>query len=143
MPSEDFKTYGLKSIWWSVQAFWRLTCVAIKLKVLGVSWLRERIDYNSGSDFCDKGEMHDKRLLAMHDAVRLAARCHFLTLNCLPKSLVLVDMLVANGHQAIVCIGVAKNEGTLVSHAWVEIRESGVRRILGEPETIPTDFKRI
>ena len=72
----------------------------------------------------------------MHEAVRLAARLHFYRAECLPKSVVLADMLTKRGLNAVVAIGVNKKGDSLTSHAWVEL--DGL--MIGEPESIRQDF---
>ena len=75
----------------------------------------------------------------MHESVRLAARLHFLAAACLPKSLVLADMLSAYGIKAAVVIGVSKNDGRFSSHAWVEIEG----QMVVEAESVVDTFTRL
>lgn len=77
--------------------------------------------------------------LPMYESVRLAARLHVLSMACLPKSIVLADMLCVRGAKASVRIGVGKTGTQLASHAWVEI--DGV--MIGEPESVSTSFAQI
>lgn len=75
----------------------------------------------------------------MHEAVRLAARLHVLSAACLPRSIVLADMLQSRGHPANVLLGVAKSGQALSSHAWVEV--DGF--LVAEPESVEQDFTRV
>lgn len=53
--------------------------------------------------------------------VRLAARHHLWPMACLPQALALRWLLVREGFQAIVLIGVRKDRGQVEAHAWVEL----------------------
>jgi hypothetical protein len=75
----------------------------------------------------------------MHESVRLAARLQFLAAECLPKSIVLAEMLIARGVQASVIIGVSKKGGKFCSHAWVEVDG----KMISEPESVRDDFTQI
>lgn len=75
----------------------------------------------------------------MHESVRLAARLHFFAAACLPRSIVLADMLRARGFNAAVLLGVTKVDTRLASHAWVEV--NGV--MVAEPENVELDFRRV
>ncbi|RBP49645.1 transglutaminase superfamily protein [Arenicella xantha] len=72
----------------------------------------------------------------MHESVRLAARLHIVSMACLPRSIVLADMLRRQGDRAIVRIGVNKAGVQFVSHAWVEVDGC----MVGEPEHVSEQF---
>lgn len=74
--------------------------------------------------------------LSLHAAIKLAARLHFMTAACLPRSLVLVQMLEQRGETALVRIGVAKTKQGIASHAWVEL--DGI--MVAEAENVSGDF---
>ncbi len=76
----------------------------------------------------------------MHESVRLAARMHFFDAACLPRSIVLADMLKHRGVVAAkVRLGVGLESSSLASHAWVEVNGEPV----AEPERMASDFIRI
>ncbi len=75
----------------------------------------------------------------LHESVRLAARLHFLPAHCLPRSLVLSNMLEARNIEARVYIGVSKKENGFASHAWIEV----CKQMIAEPEAIERDFTRL
>lgn len=77
--------------------------------------------------------------MEMHESVRLAARLLPGHAACLPRSIVLSDMLRRRGYAARVVLGVNKAHGELSSHAWVEV--AGV--MVGEPETVGAEFSRL
>lgn len=143
MPSDSFIQNRYKSVYWTCCAYFKLLVVSIKLRYMGMSWLQKQVDFNNISDNALGRRVTDPKLLAMHEAVRFAARWHFLTLNCLPRSLVLVDMLRGLGMVAVVCIGVAKKSDALLSHAWVEVTVNDMQELIGEPESVEMDFKRL
>jgi hypothetical protein len=59
--------------------------------------------------------------------------------NCLPRSLVLFRLLAKQGLQAELRLGVAKSDGSVTAHAWVE--HAGVA--LGEPEATGQRFSTL
>ena len=119
-------------------AYWRLWPVLLRIKYKqffsSARWLKRKITIvqNKSSNTTS----HSDLAAQMHEAVRLAARMHFLEAECLPKSIVLADMLRARGLHASVVIGVSKENGALASHAWVELGGC----IIGESESIHNDF---
>lgn len=119
-------------------AYWRLWPVLLRIKFKqffgDARWLKEKITIVQNET---KNKMSDSLLAAqMHESVRLAARLHFLAAECLPKSIVLADMLSTKGFHSRVVIGVSKKNDALLSHAWVELE--GV--MVAEPESIQNDF---
>jgi len=126
---------------WS--AYWRLWPVLLRIKFKqflgGSDWLKKKITLvqnqpdNGASDSNGLSSIAAKQL---HESVRLAARLHFMKAECLPKSIVLADMLCASGMVANVVIGVSKQGAVLASHAWVELDG----KIVAEPESIQHEF---
>lgn len=123
---------------WVWSAYWRLWPVLLRIKFKqlfgSMSWLAKKITLSDKP--VNRGESTSIVGLEMHESVRLAARLHFHSVECLPKSIVLADMLTARGLGAFVVIGVNKTDGALKSHAWVEL--NGLR--VAEAESIPLDF---
>ncbi len=134
---------------WICSAYFRLWKVQVCIKVGSPSWLMSRVELtqtngqvqiNNHTESQVSKELD--RAVEMFESVRLAARCHFWNTDCLPRSIVLADML--NRHSAltaVVILGVNKLEKglNLASHAWVELNG----QIVGEPEKVREDFNKI
>lgn len=105
------------------------------------AWLNSKIDLVSDeqNSQCVMHESIAERSKLMHESVRLAARIHPGTAECLPRSIVLADMLRQRGFDARVKLGVAKLDQKLASHAWVECQ--GVT--VGERESVGADFTKL
>ena len=105
------------------------------------AWLQHKIQFSQSqlNDFSDVGQDVPAKVIAMHESVRLAARVQPGNIACLPRSLVLADMLQARDMPGKVVIGVAKQGGQFASHAWVELDN----RIVAEPERIAQDFSQL
>lgn len=155
MPSIDkkqpykqpFKYHGLRAWYWCFVAYWRLLIVSIQLRLNSFDWLKNQVSINQrGADlnnFESVVLVNDSRLLALHEAIRLAARLHFFAVDCLPKSLVLRLMLTKQAYNSRVVIGVAKSNNGIASHAWVEVQVDGQYAMLGEPEQVNREFSRL
>jgi len=148
MPAPEFKQTGLNAWFWCFSAYWRLWLVLFKIRFLGFSWLREQVELQASDKNCTETNVNNKAsqetvLLALHEAVRLAARLPMPTADCLPKSIVLVNMLVARGWQARAVIGVTNVGQQFASHAWVEVRLEKVWQMIGEPESVAREFTQI
>ncbi|GHA04108.1 hypothetical protein GCM10008090_11770 [Arenicella chitinivorans] len=94
--------------------------------------LTDTVDAEVGSDAI-------KTASQVHESVRLAARLHWLPLACLPKSIVLLDMLQTMGIPACLKLGVNKREQQFASHAWVQVGSA----MIGEPEHVKDRFIEI
>lgn len=148
--------------WWFISAYAQLWVVQLRLRVSGASWTIAQIKANR----LDMPEAPAQELpqelpewvSAMHESVRLAARCHFLPTHCLPRAVVLARMLRRRGLPAQIILGVsmaagmavpgsitgpvgraAESTAELASHAWVEVEQTPV----GEPKSISTSFTRV
>ena len=137
---ERFQRLNLNQWWWFWCAFWRLWPINLRIKFKQGAWLRSKICWVSSSsretkDITITSKRYNDAVL-MHESVRLAARLHILPTNCLPKSIVLADMLRRRSYAAKVFIGVSKKSKQLLSHAWVEIDGT----MLLEPEHVALDF---
>lgn len=135
------------------RAYWRLWLVQIKIKWGKSGWwlskvqLKENAQDNAPID--DRPDKHNglsKDADQLFELVRLAARMHLWQTACLPKSIVLADMLnVKHGeNRALVVLGVqrldaGKTDRPIAGHAWVEL--NGV--IIGEPGSIGEQFTKI
>jgi hypothetical protein len=61
-------------------------------------------------------------------AVERVARSAWVNSSCLPRALAAQAMLRRHGIQSRLCLGVAREQGAILAHAWVEI---GQDRIVG------------
>jgi hypothetical protein len=119
---------------WVWSAYWRLWPTLLRIKFSQADWLKKQIEFSSVQDSIPK--TNSVKALDMYESVRLAARLHFMSAECLPRSLVLAAMLNSHGCSAIVRIGVAKANHGIASHAWVEIDGN----MVGEVESVSSDF---
>lgn len=119
---------------WIWFAYWRLWLTLLRIKFNKASWLQGQVEF-SGSKvpmpICKSSVA-----LEMYEAVRIAARLHFMSAQCLPKSIVLKNMLRRKGLLAQVRIGVAKTDSGIASHAWVELEGE----MVGEAASVSSDF---
>lgn len=119
---------------WVWSAYWLLWPTLLRIKYSPAGWLRQKIELSTSTERVVQTES----LVAndMYDAVRFAARLHFIKADCLPKSLVLVQMLTRRHKAALLRIGVAKTAQGISSHAWVELDG----KMIGEPGNVGEDF---
>lgn len=131
---QRLSVYQLHSVW---GAYWRLWVCMLRIKLTSPKWLKREVSFN----YTKYAQTTTSSSIAieLHEAIRLAARLHFMSATCLPKSLVLVKMLAKQGLSAKVFIGVAKSDEGIASHAWVEMDG----QLIGEPEEIPVTFQVI
>jgi len=158
--------------YWLLHAYFRLCYVRARLKFGSAQWLSRQLSLVDSSNISsrEKSELRHKsveqtddkdkeveshsidssELISLakaeqvHESVRLAARLHLLPMQCLPRSIVLTNMLVSLGMPAKMFIGVRKGLGKEVdkgieSHAWVELHG----HLLVEPATVEQDFTRL
>lgn len=92
-----------------------LTVANVAVRVLPVGWLARWV---VGARGRRSGCREDAELLAaaVADASRRCRPCP----TCLAQSLVLAGLFARRGLDAALVLGVAKCEGRLVGHAWVE-----------------------
>lgn len=146
-----FLSLSLAQYAWLWVAYWRLWWVQIQLKVFKKqAWLNSRLHISDVKKSMSE-ELHSNNLehnsaidnmrLAeqMHESIRLAARLQVWPTACLPRSIVLVDMLETRSLNAKVCIGVSKAGNQLASHAWVELEGD----MVAEPESVQHEFTPI
>lgn len=119
---------------WVWSAYWRLWLILLRIKFSQASWLTNQIEFSGAKGTIPQTDL--VMALDMHEAVRLAARLHFMPAQCLPRSLVLVAMLKKRGSSASVRIGVVKTGREIASHAWVELDG----KMVGEAESVGKDF---
>lgn len=119
-------------------AYWRLWGAQLRIKLKQQTWIVSKVSTGTLPEYAESSiEPHKLAYFEeMHESVRLAARCHFGQTACLPRSIVLADLLQKQGHNALVKLGVSKKAGQFASHAWVEV--DGV--MIGEPDSVEQDF---
>ena len=132
---------------WIIRSYFCLWLVKFQIKFNDSNWLATKLKFVRAEDISkvtasdQLGHCQDMRqAMLMHESIRLAARLHFSNAECLPRSIVLFDMLNRNGKQVELKIGVAKDaKGAFASHAWVEL--SGLK--VAEPESVGQQFIQI
>ncbi len=135
-----FQRLSAKQWLWLAEAYGRLWPILLRIKVKQGTWLREQIQLTDYTEEEHSMQMSVHELAApMHEAVRLAARLHFLPAHCLPKSIALMQMLKARKLDAQVKIGISKKVDSLSSHAWVECEGFKV----AEPESVAQEFTEL
>ena len=153
MKLSKITSLNREQLLWIIRAYFRLGMINFRLRSKDSKWLASRLNLNRPQNFSAATELflatHTKqegdnsemlRAKQMHESVRIAARLHLTKTDCLPRSLVLVEMLNIAGHEAELKIGVTKDsQGNLASHAWVEL--SGV--MVAEPESVSSQFKSL
>ena len=138
---KKMKQMGFMQWVWLVEAFSRMVVVRLRIRFSQAGWLNRQLQFSQApvETQAEINETIPQDFIDMHESVRLAARLQPGEAACLPRSLVLAQMLKWREHDAMVVIGVAKQGGQLASHAWVEVDS----RIIGEPEQVKQDFKRL
>ena len=127
------KTLSMQQKTWFLIAIYKLLHVSFLLRIFGFKWLKSKIETGV------KGELHSQSIETaknMHESIRLAARCLPFKLECLPKSLVLVDMLQQRDIPAELKLGITSSEKSLQGHAWVSV--SGNK--IAEPDDMDEKF---
>jgi len=136
---------------WS--AYWRIWPIVLRIKFKqffkDAQWLSRKVTFVDISNEApqvfsepqsckQQDEIKSQLRLAieLHELVRLAARLHFFRAECLPRSIVLVDLLKRRGISASTMIGVSKQGTQLASHAWAEV--NGIAVV--EPESLEQNF---
>ena len=148
---------------WLWSAYWRLWVVQVRIKWGKSGWWLTKVQFadsgasenllndKTGSNDnlngnCSNSNHSEKESDHLFELVRLAARMHLWQTACLPKSIVLADMLNAKSatNRALVLLGVQhlstdKTDPSIASHAWVELDG----RVVGEAENITEQFTQI
>ena len=126
------------------QAMYYLSSMVVQIKIRSLSWFWENSITNATSEFDNKLSDKTKAELIntaqnLHESIRLASRLLPFPCECVPRSLVLRDMLQKKGVAAKFQIGVNKENLSLQSHAWVEVYGEAI----GEKDDLKTTFKPI
>lgn len=137
-----FKRLSAMQWRWLFEAYFRLYLVQLRIKLQSSKWLRSKLTGPTeqvGLDSIAELKPLFTKAKLMHESVRLAARCHFWPTDCLPRSIVLMDMLNESRVVAQLKIGVYKKSDAIASHAWVEI----AGQMVAEPESVSQQFNAI
>lgn len=126
------------------EAIYRLSSVSAQLKYRSIDWFWEKCHEKVALEI---GVETKEQIIAeqlkvannVHESIRLASRLLPFSCECVPRSIVLRDMLREKGITAQIIIGVNKANLSLQSHAWVEVHD----RVIGEREDLKTTFKSI
>ena len=113
---------------WFFVAVWKLLYVSVMVNILGFHWVKKRIGNELPLKNACKAE-YLKIAEKMHESIRLAARVIPFKTECLPKSIVLAEMLQEKNIPAIVKLGVQRSKCDLLSHAWVSICDNNVAEL--------------
>lgn len=126
---------------WLWSAYWRMLVVQTRIKLRQQKWLRRKIELASTPPKTNAlaTSVAAPYIAQLHEAVRLAARLQFGSAACLPRSIVLADMLRSQGYSAQLRIGVNKQGSVLRSHAWVELNGE----MIGEPDSVTQEFSAL
>jgi len=141
MKTELIQGFSVNQLVWMWCAYWRLIGVKLRIQFRQQGWLKSKITL-AKAESAPKSAWSlpiQPVVEAMHESVRLAARCQIWKATCLPRSIVLADMLARKGINAAVILGVNKNGSALASHAWVEV--NGV--MVCEPESVSGEFLQV
>jgi hypothetical protein len=134
MIPKSFQRLSARQWWWVLCAYARLIGVQLRIKLKQHNWLRQKlVDIGVESAIPSS---QDPACSALYESVRLAARLQIWATACLPRSIVLADMLISRGWPAKVVLGVAKKGEAIGSHAWVEVNGS----MVGEPQSVSAEF---
>ena len=132
------KKLSLRQWVWIFSAWWRLWWAKIRLKWSHPDWLTSKL---ARQRLEAPDRVHINTAQRLHESVRLAARLHPGSTDCLPKSLVLQSMLNERSIDAQLCLGVSKeapgHAASFASHAWVEIGDQPIC----EPPTLHEQFR--
>ena len=141
MNTKVIRKLGFKQWFWLFEASIRLLLVRLRMRFSAPTWLNQKIKLSEVQRDMISAVEEDipAHVNAMHESVRLAARIQPGKIECLPRSLVLADMLQARNMSGRVVIGVAKQGNRFASHAWVELDH----RIVAEPEHVAKDFNKL
>ena len=111
-----------------LRAWIRLLVVDLGLRLLPFGKLRALLRLEAGQVVSQKGpaggqilEVERKHAWKTWQIMDKAARHHLYEMTCLRRSLVLQWLLLEEGFNAELKIGVRKEEGALIAHAWVEL----------------------
>lgn len=134
----NVKKLSLQQWRWLIVAYWKLLWVQFRL--LRAKGSVHHLIQGKNVKQHHLSQMNVQRVAEqMFESIRLAARCHLWQPACLPRSLVLVDMLKKYEIEAELKIGVSKEEQSFASHAWVEI----AGEVVGEINQIKEKFVKI
>lgn len=106
---------------WSISRAWlALLLVQFSLDVLPYRYWQKRLNaaINNHDGSSSMAKRQECRQIARDIAI--AARNHFLKVNCLGRSLALHGLCHRAGFTTQIAIGIRKNRGNIEGHAWLE-----------------------
>lgn len=119
---------------WLLLAIYKLLYVSLLIKVFGFTWIKKKLTFPMHGF---KQALYDVDIATqLHESVRMAARCLPFKAECLPKSIVLVDMLRKRGIAAELKLGVGREQNGIKSHAWVSVSNKNI----SEPDELGKEF---
>lgn len=141
---KHYARLSLRQKWDFCRVLYRLSLMVVQIKFRSIDWFWVK---KGGSDvIISENQINSEKRQAnvqvaneLHETIRLASRLLPFSCECVPRSLVLRDMLQKKGVVATVYIGVNKVDANLQSHAWVEVYGDAI----GENSDVKSLFKPI
>lgn len=126
------------------EAIFRLLFAVSQIKLRSIDWfwkknMQDNAADNEGDSNADIVKNHIQVATSLHESIRLASRLLPFPCECVPRSMVLRDMLRKNGIASNIKIGVKTVNLDLHSHAWVEVYGEAI----GEKDGLKSSFKTI
>lgn len=113
-----FSKLNFHQWYWLFIAIYKLLYASLMMRFLGFKWVKQKMTaYIPPANANNNKSLKIARQL--HESIRLAARCLPFSVECLPKAIVLAEMLQKRHIPAEVKLGVNRSEQTLQGHAWV------------------------
>jgi hypothetical protein len=95
--------------------------VQLSLDVLPYRYWQKRLNTAIGTDDAGSSIMTaQQECRQIAEDIAIAARNHFLNVNCLGRSLALHTLCHRAGFATRIAIGIRKNRGDIEGHAWLE-----------------------
>ena len=129
-----------RRLWAITRAWWVLTWVHVSLYALPYRFWKNRLNAalnDDGEQALDPAAALVCRQLARDIAT--AVRNHFLSINCLGKSLALHTLCRRAGYATRLMIGIRRTHGYIEGHAWLEADGS----ILNDTQAATKEFTRL
>ncbi len=114
-------TLPLKRRWNIARAWWTLMLVQFSLNVLPYRYWLKRLNTAINTDHGGSSTVAaQQECKQIAQNIAIAARNHFLNVNCLGRSLALHALCRRAGFRTQIAIGIRKNRGDIQGHAWLE-----------------------
>lgn len=141
---KKFISLSLQQRRYFCMALLQLSVVKLKIRCRSIDWFWQKLEIGNQVIYQQK-ETSKERIenisiaQDLHELIRLASRLLPFACECIPRSIVLRDMLQKIDIDAKVKIGVKKSAINLQSHAWVEVYDQAI----GEITDLKKEFRRI